>query len=70
MEEHLTRNGVPTNGLKYRVGRKLSFDSSTESFVGDPEANRLLTRAYRRLSWYPTGPHDPSRPIDPRLNHA
>ena len=47
MEEHLKQNGVPSNGLKYRVGRTLSFDSSTESFVGDVEANRLLTRAYR-----------------------
>ena len=47
MEEHLTRDGIPADGLKYRVGRTLNFDPGTESFVGDAEANRLLTRAYR-----------------------
>jgi len=47
MQEHLKQNGVPSDGLNYRVGRTLSYDSSTESFVGDDEANRLLTRVYR-----------------------
>ncbi len=47
IEEHLKQNGVPSNGLKYQVGRTLNFDSSTESFVGDVEANRLLTCACR-----------------------
>ncbi len=47
MEEHLKENKVALDGLNYRLGRKLAFDASTESFVGDPEANRLLTRAYR-----------------------
>ena len=58
MEEHLTRNGVPTNGLKYRVGRTLSFDSSTESFVGDPRRTACSPAPTGHLSWYPTGPHD------------
>jgi hypothetical protein len=47
MEEHLKGNGVALDGLKYRLGRKLSFDAATESFTGDPEANQFLTRAYR-----------------------
>ena len=47
MQEHLQQNGVPSDGLKYRVGRTLKYDSSTESFVGDAEANRLLTRLCR-----------------------
>jgi hypothetical protein len=48
MEEHLKDNGVALDGLKYRLGRKLTFDATTESFTGDSEANRLLTREYRR----------------------
>lgn len=31
----------------YRVGRKLKFDAQTLKFVGDAEANALLTRKYR-----------------------
>ena len=34
--------------ISYRVGRKLEFDSSRRVFVGDSEANALLTRNYRR----------------------
>jgi predicted dehydrogenase len=47
MEEHLKDNGVALDGLDYRLGRKLTFDAATESFEGDSEANRLLTRPYR-----------------------
>jgi hypothetical protein len=47
MEEHLKDNGVALDGLNYRLGRKLSFDASTEKFTGDAEANQLLTRPYR-----------------------
>ena len=38
---------VALDGLNYRLGRKLTFDATTESFVGDAEANQLLTRHYR-----------------------
>lgn len=31
----------------YRLGRKLTYDAKAEQFVGDDEANKLLTRAYR-----------------------
>jgi hypothetical protein len=47
MEEHLKENGLALNGLKYRLGRTLTFDPGTELFVGDAEANQLLTRPYR-----------------------
>ena len=47
MKEHLKDNKVALNGLNYRLGRKLSFDAATESFIGDSEANQLLTRHYR-----------------------
>ena len=35
MEEHLKENSVPLDGLNYRLGRKLTFDAASESFVGD-----------------------------------
>ncbi|MFW6162863.1 MAG: hypothetical protein ACODAJ_08820, partial [Planctomycetota bacterium] len=31
----------------YRLGRTLEFDPEKEQFVGDPEADKLLTRPYR-----------------------
>jgi hypothetical protein len=33
--------------IAYRVGRSLTFDPKVEKFVGDPEADALLTREYR-----------------------
>src|SRR5262249_43839969 len=32
----------------YRLNRRLKFDPGTESFVGDSEADLLLTREYRK----------------------
>jgi predicted dehydrogenase len=34
--------------LAYRLGRKLTIDPQTEGFVGDPEANALVKRTYRK----------------------
>ena len=47
MQDHLKDNGVKLNETDYIVGRHLKFDGKTESFVGDDEANALLTRNYR-----------------------
>jgi len=47
-EEHLTDNGLKLDDLSYRLGRKLTVDARTESFVGDPQADALLTRPYRK----------------------
>lgn len=33
--------------IAMEVGRKLRFDPETETIIGDPEADRLLSRAYR-----------------------
>jgi predicted dehydrogenase len=34
--------------ISYRVGRTLQFDAASYSCVGDPEANRMFTRTYRK----------------------
>jgi len=34
--------------ISYRLGRSLNFDPATEKFVGDDEANALLTQEYRK----------------------
>lgn len=47
MQEHLKDNGVSLTDTKYRVGRFLKFDPANEKFIGDDEANKLLTREYR-----------------------
>ncbi|MHB1036619.1 MAG: Gfo/Idh/MocA family oxidoreductase [Pirellulales bacterium] len=46
-EEHLKDNRVQLEGLEYTLGRKLTFDAAAEKFVGDEEANKLLTRPAR-----------------------
>ena len=47
MEEHLTKNGLKLDGEKYLLGRQLALDTQREIFVGDEEANRMLSREYR-----------------------
>jgi predicted dehydrogenase len=44
---HLSSTLPHLANIAYRVGRKLKFDGKTEKFVGDAEADRLLTRTYR-----------------------
>ena len=34
--------------ISYRVGRTIHFDSKTMTCTGDAEANKLLTRNYRK----------------------
>jgi predicted dehydrogenase len=49
MEEHLSKdNELKLDGLMARLGRKLTVDAKAEQFVGDGEANKLLTREYRK----------------------
>lgn len=47
MGQHLSANGLKLDDVKYTLGRKLALDAERESFTGDDEANRLLTREYR-----------------------
>jgi predicted dehydrogenase len=48
MAEHLRANSVPLEKTNYRLGRRLTLDPKTERFANDDEANRHLTREYRK----------------------
>jgi predicted dehydrogenase len=48
MEEHLKDNSVALNETTYQVGRKLTLDPKTATFVGDKQADAMLTREYRK----------------------
>jgi len=47
-QDTLKDNGLKLEATTYRLGRKLQFDPEKEKFVNDPEADRLLTRPYRK----------------------
>ena len=46
-EGALSCNLMHLANISYRVGRTLHWDAKTLTCIGDPEANKLLTRAYR-----------------------
>ncbi|MBI3470990.1 MAG: Gfo/Idh/MocA family oxidoreductase [Candidatus Solibacter usitatus] len=48
LEGHLSTTLCHMANISYRTGRKLVFDPDQERFVGDDEANRYLTREYRK----------------------
>jgi len=48
MLAHLRDNKVSIDDLPLRVGRQLRLNPSTERFIDDAEANKLLTREYRK----------------------
>jgi predicted dehydrogenase len=48
MLDHLRDNQVDIETLPLRVGRKLRFDPAQERFLGDAEADQLLSREYRK----------------------
>jgi predicted dehydrogenase len=43
---HISTRLCHLGNIAHRVGRRLHFDSTTESFTGDSEANALLSREY------------------------
>jgi hypothetical protein len=48
MKEHLEANKIKLDGLQYSLGRKLTIDPTKETFIGDKEADAMLTREYRK----------------------
>jgi hypothetical protein len=53
-EGHLATNCSLLGVIAMRLGRSLVWDGEKETFVNDPEANRLLRRAYRPGWEFPT----------------
>jgi predicted dehydrogenase len=47
-EGHLSSALPHLGNISYRVGRALTFDGKAERFVDDKQADRLLTREYRK----------------------
>jgi predicted dehydrogenase len=54
--KHLTENGVDLSKTQVMVGRTLTFDPKTEKFVNDAQADKLLTREYRKPFVVPENP--------------
>ncbi len=44
---HLSSALAHLGNISYRLERQLNFDPATEKFIGDEEANKMLTREYR-----------------------
>lgn len=47
LEGHLAASMCHLCNMAYRVDREIHFDSKTETVIGDPEAQKLVTREYR-----------------------
>jgi predicted dehydrogenase len=45
---HLSSALAHLGNISYRLNRQLTFDPETEKFVGDEEADKMLTRDYRK----------------------
>lgn len=45
---HLKENSVDLQEATYRLGPKLKLDPKKESFLGNPQADAMLTREYRK----------------------
>ena len=48
MEEHLAANNVDLKKTPATLGAVLKMDPQTERFIGNAEADQLLTRDYRK----------------------
>jgi predicted dehydrogenase len=47
-ETHLSTAFCHLGNIAYRLGRELTFDPAVNKFVGDADADRLLTREFRK----------------------
>lgn len=50
---HYSTNMSLLGMLSYKLGRSIRWDGRKEEAIGDPEANKLLTRKYREPWVYP-----------------
>jgi len=48
LEGHLSATLPHLANISYRVGRGLQFDGKSETFVNDRDADKQLTREYRK----------------------
>jgi predicted dehydrogenase len=55
-KDHMVANDVQPDQTQITVGKTLQFDSKCEKFLGDPEADQLLTRDYRKPFVVPETP--------------
>ena len=54
VKENLKAVNVDLTESTYTLGRALEMNPKTEKFIGDEQANRLLTREYRKPFEVPT----------------
>ena len=54
-EVHYSTNVAPAGDARLKLGRSIQWDGQKEQCIGDPEANKLLRREYRKPWEYPTG---------------
>ena len=47
MEQYLAANGMDLEKSGYILGRPLKVDKTSETVIGDLQANDMLTRHYR-----------------------
>jgi hypothetical protein len=47
LEGHYSTAMCHLSNIAYRTGRQVVFDSNSETFTGDTEANSFLSRSYR-----------------------
>ena len=50
---HRSTNMSLLGMLSYKIGRSIKWDGEREIIIGDPEANKLLRRKYRKPWVYP-----------------
>lgn len=48
IEGHFSATLCHLGIISYRTGRELTFNPETEKFIDDQEADRFLTREYRK----------------------
>ena len=53
-EGHISTSLCELGNISQKLGRSLTWDANKEQVVGDEEANKLLSRPYRKPWVYPS----------------